>query len=369
MIRARTLAVASAFILSALPALAFAEESPPTPAPEPAPEPAPDENTADEEPPETPEQQAAVAAAEMHFTRGVQLVRTEHWEAALAEFDASLAAMPNRSALFNRALCLRHLFRYPEAIAGLERYLGQYAADTDPGQVEAARNLLAAMRELLTEVMVEVNVRGATVSVDDEPVGETPLSRPLQLISGPHEIEVRHPGYLPERRDVVVVADRQLQVDVELRERPSRGVLRVTSNVTGATVRVDGQERGTIPYRGLVDEGEHEIEVTADGYRSTTQLIVMEPNGDAQISVPLERHRRAHRGWFWSTVGLTIAGALTTTGLGIAVAVGNASYDAGAEGAAEEHTQGQNLMLGTDIALGLTLTSAAATLVLTFFTD
>ena len=88
-----------------------------------------------------------LGAAQLHFDWGIHHVQNERWREALAEFDASIAAVPNRSALFNRALCLQNLGLYSESIRAFEEYLAFLGDGADESARSEALGHIEAMRE------------------------------------------------------------------------------------------------------------------------------------------------------------------------------------------------------------------------------
>jgi hypothetical protein len=218
-------------------------------------------------------------------------------------------------------------------------------------------------------VEVEVNVDGATVSVDDREVGTSPLDGPVVVLSGSHVFEVRREGYRPARRRVVVVAGEARTERFELLEPPRMAMVRIESNIEGARVYLDGQEAGLTPYSGVLRQGVHEIAVRSPGHETVERVVSLTAEEDRALTFTLRPSRRVHRGWFWSAVGLTIAGALTTGGVGATALVLDGRYDHRADDAPELQREGRQWVLGADIALGVTLGAAATALVLSFFTE
>ena len=68
----------------------------------------------------------------------------------------------------------------------------------------------AALREtipltrLAAHLAVESNLAGATVTVDDDAVGTTPLAAPISVPQGPHHVRISLPGYSTYETDVNV---------------------------------------------------------------------------------------------------------------------------------------------------------------------
>jgi tetratricopeptide (TPR) repeat protein len=62
-------------------------------------------------------------AAKAAFARGLRLSEDGQYEAARIEFERSLELKPTRSAAINRAVCLRHLGRFEEALTAIRSIL------------------------------------------------------------------------------------------------------------------------------------------------------------------------------------------------------------------------------------------------------
>src|SRR6185503_20787563 len=69
------------------------------------------------------ENPAVVEEAKRHFEQGVALFNDGNYSAALAEFEAAYKTRPAPAVLYNIGLTQKALFRYPEAIDSLTRYL------------------------------------------------------------------------------------------------------------------------------------------------------------------------------------------------------------------------------------------------------
>ena len=91
---------------------------------------------------------------------GVKLFQDTNFAAALAEFQAAYDAKPSANPLLNVALCEKALFRYPRAIAALEKALALYGGAMDPGDKKASEDAVRAMRALLGTVTVTVTPPG-----------------------------------------------------------------------------------------------------------------------------------------------------------------------------------------------------------------
>lgn len=126
---------------------------------------------------------------------------------------------------------------------------------------------------------------GAQVIVDGTARGLTPLT--FTVAPGPHNVELRGSGE-PRTIPITVAAGQQVSQYVELAKAvASVGRLNVRSEPTGATVSVDGVERGKAP---LVVEtltpGEHAVVLQSD-LATVKQTVQIEAGQTASLVVPL----------------------------------------------------------------------------------
>jgi hypothetical protein len=126
----------------------------------------------------------------------------------------------------------------------------------------------------LGSISVSSSVEGASVYLDDELVGESPLTRE-DVPAGRHRIRVESEGHEPFATEVRVRAGERARVAASLAIlAPS---LRVESDVPGATVFLDRNYIGTTPADiKSVSPGEHQLTVSADGYDMYAETVNVE---------------------------------------------------------------------------------------------
>lgn len=71
--------------------------------------------------------------------------------------------------------------------------------------------------------------------------------------------------------------------------RPDQGTLEVLGNPGRATVRIDGAVVGRTPWKGPIEGGEHEVEVSRPGYVSETHEVSGVRGSSMRLAVDLER--------------------------------------------------------------------------------
>lgn len=191
----------------------------------------------------TPPEDPRLAEARERFRQGVMLARAGNCEGALAELRASLALVERPNTLFNMARCYEELFRYDLAVQTYERYLS--VAPPDAPDRPAVEATMRQLRNLLGTIVVRSNVP-AEVWIGDRVVGEAPGE--VLVPGGHHAIELRAPGYVPERREVDVAGRQQVEVEVTLHEAQ---VTNVTEEHTTIAVTEEGGAPPAVFYSAL----------------------------------------------------------------------------------------------------------------------
>ncbi len=123
-------------------------------------------------------------------------------------------------------------------------------------------------------LVVATTPAGASVSLDGGKDRTTPLVF-AELAPGEHTVRVHKRGWLDVEKTVELGAATALTLEIAL-ERP-RYTMRLESEPAGASVRVDGTDRGVTPVDVEVTEAEfHELELHRDGFRAKTVFVTPE---------------------------------------------------------------------------------------------
>ena len=138
--------------------------------------------------------QSPKGEAKRHFDAGLTLVESEDFEAAAAEFEASIALYATKMGLFNLANCYKALRRYGEAIDTVDRLEREFEGKLGTLEADVAK-LKAEMSGIVASVEIRVVQPGASVLVDGREAGKSPLPRPLVLGPGEHVLEVTLDGF------------------------------------------------------------------------------------------------------------------------------------------------------------------------------
>ena len=219
-------------------------------------------------------------AAKRHFQQGVVLFEDNNFEAALVEFEAARGQSREPVILYNIGLCQRSLFRYTDAIATFSSYLDQTSGDrrVSPEQRREVTQAITEMTALLADVTITIQPAGAArsdslvVSIDGRRVAAP--DRPLKLAPGRHVIEIAASGFASARREISVVAGTPQIVPVVLEIAQIPTARAPPRSDSTAALALDVQSRST-----------EEPRTPARFYKTW---------------------------WFWTGVGVLVAGGVTT---------------------------------------------------------
>jgi TonB family protein len=137
---------------------------------------------------------------------------------------------------------------------------------------------------------VESTPPGATVSVDGEKIGKTPLDAP-DLALGSHEVKLELDSYAPATVSVMLTAQAPLTEVRQTLSRtvPATGFADLTSNPDAAMVKIDGTSVGMTPLRGhKLNVGRHRVEFSAEGYDPFTGSVTVREGQTARLEATLQ---------------------------------------------------------------------------------
>lgn len=177
----------------------------------------------------------------------------------------------------------------------------------------------------LARLEVKSNVPGAEVRIAGQTIGKTPLSAPVTLLPGQHEVDVARRGYGTEHRTVTLGDGSTGKVDVTLKEAPDgpKGQLALRVSEPSPIVYVDGEARGTKLALSL-PPGQHRIRVEHAGFLPSDRDVDLTEGGEQVVRVRLiptaetrdayESSVRAQKTWGWILVA---SGAAVGIGGGV----------------------------------------------------
>lgn len=213
-------------------------------------------------------EQTAKEEARKHFDQGLALFDRGSLDAAYPEFEKSISIYPTRAAIKNAALCLRRLNRFAEAMDMNERLLAfPGVSDEEKGIANAE---LAQLRPVVSTIIIDGVQSGATVAIDNKPVGTTPLKGALHVPVGTRTVRILKAGFETFEKRVEAAGGKEVTVRAVLAPLELSGWLLV-EEASGYNVDVvlDGVVVGKTPWRGLIATGEHLVVLRGDKRQGT----------------------------------------------------------------------------------------------------
>ncbi len=158
---------------------------------------------------QTKEEQAATLA-----TKAVEKGRTGRYLEAIGLFQQAYELDPAPMLLYNIGRVRMRIGDLERAVSTLERYL---ATEKDPDGIargEKARD--EALAKWQGKLRVMGTESGATLELDGEVVGRTPLDQPLAVAPGMHVLRAYKPGRIPFESEVRIVSQQVASITIEL---------------------------------------------------------------------------------------------------------------------------------------------------------
>jgi PEGA domain len=241
------------------------------------------------------------------------LVNNQDPAGALTKYLLAYDLSKDPRLLFDMAVCERDLRAYARMQALLVRYEQEAGASLSPAAKADVDAALDVIRNLVGTVRLSSTEAGATVAVDGEPAGSTPLANPLLLDLGKHRLSVTKAGFDPVERAIEIAGGNEIAVSMTLVATVHLARLLVVVG-PGATVILDRKAVARGRFDGAVSPGIHEVQVTAPGkkpYETSTDLR----DGETRtLEVTLEDERRGLGVWPWLAGGVVVAAGAVVGG-------------------------------------------------------
>lgn len=144
--------------------------------------------------------------AATRFRKGLELFKDGDYQAALIEFRRAYELAPNFNVLYNIGQVYFQLQDYPHALTSLQKYLDE-GADRIPAarRAEVARDI-EKLKARVANLEITSAVADAEVTIDDVPVGKTPLGKPIMVSAGRHKVTISKAGFLPATKVVEIAS-------------------------------------------------------------------------------------------------------------------------------------------------------------------
>ncbi|WP_437580265.1 PEGA domain-containing protein [Sorangium sp. So ce887] len=248
---------------------------------------------------------------------GAALFDDGDYAGALARFERAYELSRDHRLLWKIALCQKNLRRYAKMLATLRRMEAEAGAALSARDKKDIADLIQAAGAFVSRLEITASEPGATVFVDDEPVGTTPLAAPVPIDIGERRIRVSKPGFVDFVRREKVVGGGSIALVARLDRAVHRGRLVVAAG-RDDLIAIDGKVAGKGRWEGPVASGTHALRVTAPGMTPHEVQVLVRDEELRRIDVSLERAPGPGGAskWLWIGGGAAIfAGALVAGAL------------------------------------------------------
>ncbi len=300
-----------------------AKPAPAKPAPKPGDKPveAPADKPADGAEPSAPAAPAIPALADTltgdakaDYDSGKLLYGDGDFAGALVKFGASYDKSKDARLLWNMAACEKNLRHYAKALALVRRYQAEGGALLTEEDKTDAAELIKVIEPLTAKLRLRVNEPGASVKVDDEVIGDTPVE-PVTVDIGTRRVQITKAEFEPYTKEVAVGGAAEIAVDVSLVKIVHEGKLIVRAPAD-STIYIDGKVVGTGTYTTTLASGGHSLRVTAPKMVPYQSELYIQDKQTREVPVTLQPEpSKGLPLWAWIAGGAVVAGGLVAGGI------------------------------------------------------
>jgi hypothetical protein len=231
--------------------------------------------------------QTLTGTAKADFEAGKLLANDGDYAGALIKFTNAFEAAKDPRLLWNLAFCQKNLRHYAKVLSILRRYLEEGGSVLTSADRAEAQNLITLIEPFTTRVAFQVTPDGATIMVDDELVGTSPLSSPVVLDIGERRVRVTKAGYRPLEKALAVGGTSEVAFQAELEREVHEGRLLVNAP-NHAQIFLDGKQVAMGKLDLVVASGGHQLRVIAPGTRPYQTEVVVSDRETRSVEVVLE---------------------------------------------------------------------------------
>jgi hypothetical protein len=223
--------------------------------------------------------------AKQHLATGKKLLRDNFATDAVTELQRSLELDPTWEAEEELATAHRMLGQVLSARSVYDSVLTTYGSVLKGKDYER----ISQQRALVDRDVVRLSIdteQAARITVDGKDAGTAPISSPIELDPGRHEVVVSKAGYAEDRRRVELPPGATtLKIPLKL---TSGKVIVQTNPPSRGKVTVDGREVGEAPGTFELPPGRHSIVVNGSGAVSAVQEVEVHAGEAVTLVVPLK---------------------------------------------------------------------------------
>jgi hypothetical protein len=191
----------------------------------------------------------AVQQALEHYERGIRFYENDAFGAALIEFRKAYELAPQFRVHYNIAQVCFELKDYVCALRSFEDYLNSGGSRVPNERRAEVEKEIATLRTLVAHVIVETNVPGVAIAIDDVVVGTTPLASPIMVAAGRRKISAAKQGLFPITRAFDIPSGTESRVRFEM--KPPVPIATAPRTAKSAAEQEPGPRFTTLSWIGM----------------------------------------------------------------------------------------------------------------------
>ncbi|WP_433935991.1 PEGA domain-containing protein [Sorangium cellulosum] len=237
---------------------------------------------------------------------------------AIIKFERAYELSRDPRLLWNIALCQKNLKRYTRLLATIEQLLRDAGPQLTEQDRKDAAELIEATKAYVSRLDLQASEAGATVLVDGEEVGQTPLGEPVLLDIGTRRIRVTKKGFKDVEVTEQVAGGGVVTVKATLEKEVHQGRL-IVAAPPDAVISLDGRVVGRGTWEGPVPSGGHALRVTASGMVSHQSEVMILDNQTRRVEVSLLPQPKGSNieTWIWIGGGVAVVAGALLLGFGV----------------------------------------------------
>lgn len=149
----------------------------------------------------------------------------------------------------------------------------------------------------------------ADVSINGKEMGQTPLFINNNLLIGSHKVTVRKQNYKEETKTVEVKENETENMSFKLN---TMGYFTINSKPSGAVIMINGENKGTTPYKCEMASGDYQIVLAKKGCNSYGKTVHLD-SSDPNVTITLEK-RYFKPSMFYLGGGFQVGSMMTAGG-------------------------------------------------------
>jgi hypothetical protein len=256
---------------------------------------------------EKPLVESLQGSAKDAYTSARLLFDNNDFAGAVTKYEQAYGLSKDPRLLFDMAICQKNLRDYARMQNLLRQYVREAGNAISAEDKSAVEGALAAIKNLVATLKFAVSEAGATVVLDGDLIGVTPLGGTRSVNLGKHTIVVKKAGFDKVEKTIDVVGGSEMEVAVTLSPEVHLAHLVVATDAL-ATIVIDNATAGKGRFDGQVYPGAHEVRVTEPGKVPYKADIDVRDGETRTLQVTLsDEAKKAIWGWI-------IGGAVIATG-------------------------------------------------------